>query len=35
MTYLVMECHPGYAVVLDSRGRFWKAANSAWRSIRT
>ncbi len=30
MTYLVMECHPGYAVVLDSRGRFWKAANCGY-----
>ncbi|NCB92971.1 MAG: hypothetical protein EOM40_10505 [Clostridia bacterium] len=27
MTYLVMECHLGYAVVLDSEGRFIKAAN--------
>ena len=27
MKYLVMECHPGYAVVLDEEGRFLKAAN--------
>lgn len=27
MKYLVMECHPGYAVVLDEKGRFRKAAN--------
>ena len=27
MEYLVMECHPSYAVVLDSRGRFRKVAN--------
>ena len=27
MSYLVMECHPGYAVVMDSAGRFLKAAN--------
>ena len=27
MEYLVMECHPSYAVVLDSRGRFQKVAN--------
>ncbi len=27
MKYLVMECHPGYAVVLDEQGRFIKAAN--------
>ncbi|MDO5418276.1 MAG: hypothetical protein Q4F29_13825, partial [Lachnospiraceae bacterium] len=27
MSYLVMECHPGYAVVLDSDGRFFKVAN--------
>lgn len=25
--YLVMECHPGYAVVLDEDGRFLKVAN--------
>ena len=22
MSYLVMECHPGYAVLLDEDGRF-------------
>ena len=27
MNYLVMECHPAYAVVLDSQGRFLKVAN--------
>lgn len=27
MTYLVMECHYGYAVVLDSAGRYLKVAN--------
>lgn len=27
MTYLVMEVHPAYAVVLDSQGRFLKVAN--------
>ena len=27
MTYLVMECHMGYAVVLDSEGRYLKVAN--------
>ena len=27
MSYLVMECHPGYVILLDEEGRFWKAAN--------
>ncbi len=27
MKYLVMECHPAYAVVLDEEGRFLKVAN--------
>lgn len=27
MKYMVMECHPGYAVVLDEEGRFRKVAN--------
>lgn len=27
MKYLVMECHTGYAVLLDEEGRFVKAAN--------
>lgn len=27
MKYLVMECHPGYAVVLDENGSFRKVAN--------
>lgn len=27
MKYMVLECHPGYAVVLDEEGRFLKVAN--------
>ena len=27
MKYLVMECHPGYAVVVDEEGEFQKVAN--------
>ena len=27
MKYLVMECHPGYAVVMDEKGGFCKVAN--------
>ena len=27
MRYMVMECHPGYAVVLDEKGDFLKVAN--------
>lgn len=27
MKYMVMECHPGYAVVLDEEGHFRKVAN--------
>lgn len=27
MSYIVMECHPGYAILLDEEGRFLKAAN--------
>lgn len=27
MKYIVMECHPGYAVVLDEQGQFRKVAN--------
>ena len=27
MKYLVMECHPAYAVVLDEEGRFLKVSN--------
>lgn len=27
MKYLVMECHLGYAVVLDEKGEFIKVAN--------
>ena len=27
MNYMVLECHPGYAVVLDEEGHFLKVAN--------
>lgn len=27
MSYIVMECPPAYAVLLDEEGRFLKAAN--------
>ena len=27
MKYMVVECHPGYAVVLDDDGNFLKVAN--------
>lgn len=27
MKYMVMECHTGYAILLDEEGRFWKAAD--------
>lgn len=30
MKYLVMECHPAYAVVLDESGRFLKVANRSY-----
>ena len=30
MTYLVMETHPAYAVVLDEAGRFIKVANRGY-----
>ena len=30
MSYLVMECHPGYAVLLDDDGRFLKDANLSY-----
>ena len=30
MSYLVMEVHPGYAVLLDPQGRFIKAANMGY-----
>lgn len=30
MKYLVMECHPGYAVVLDEDGRFLKVTNQRY-----
>ena len=28
MSYLVMECHPGYAVLLDEDGRFLKGQSA-------
>ena len=30
MTYLVMECHPAYAIVLDQAGRIIKVANMGY-----
>ena len=30
MKYLVMECHTGYAVLLDEEGRFCRAANPGY-----
>ena len=27
MSYIVMECHSSYAILLDEEGRFLKAAN--------
>ena len=27
MSYIVMGCHPGYVILLDEEGRFYKAAN--------
>ena len=27
MSYLVMECHPGYVVLLDEEGRFLESGN--------
>ena len=30
MKYMVVECHPGYAVVLDERGNFLKVANQSY-----
>lgn len=30
MTYMVVECHPGYAVVLDEEGSFLKVANRSY-----
>ena len=35
MSYLVMECHPGYAVLLDEEGRFLKAANLRYETGQT
>ena len=32
MTYLVLETHPAYAVLLDEQGRFVKAANRGYRT---
>ena len=31
MSYLVMECHPGYAVLLDEEGRFFKSDQQRYR----
>ena len=31
MTYLVMECHPAYAVLLDEESRFVRAANQHYK----
>ena len=30
MMYLVMECHPAYAIVLDQAGRMIKVANMGY-----
>jgi cell division septation protein DedD len=35
MNYLVMECHPGYAILLDEKGRFLKAANLCYETGQT
>ena len=35
MNYLVMECHPGYAILLDEEGRFLKAANLRYETGQT
>lgn len=35
MKYLVMECHTGYAVLLDEKGRFVKAANFQYETGQT
>ena len=35
MKYLVMECHPGYAVVLDEDGKFLKVANKRYETGQT
>lgn len=35
MKYIVMECHPGYAVVLDEEGRFLKVANLQYETGQT
>ena len=35
MSYLVMECHPGYVVLLDEEGRFLKAANLRYETGQT
>ena len=35
MKYRVMECHPGYAVVLDEEGRFMKVANLQYETGQT
>lgn len=35
MKYMVMECHPGYAVVLSDDGRFLKVANMRYETGQT
>ena len=35
MKYIVMECHPGFAILLDEEGRFRKAANFRYEVGRT
>ena len=35
MKYMVMECHPGYAVVLSEDGRFLKVANMRYETGQT
>ena len=35
MSYLVMECHPGYVILLDEEGRFLKAANLRYETGQT
>ncbi len=35
MKYLVTECHPGYAVVMDEKGRILRAANQNFQAGQT
>lgn len=35
MSYLVMECHPSYVILLDEEGRFLKAANLRYETGQT